>query len=296
MVGFEDYEQAVTGITSGYAFADGVTPRVPYSFMGTIYDEDERNLLLSVLDQEALTMGPQVGAFESEFAGWCDARHAFATTSCTTAMHVATQALGIGEGDEVIVTPNTFIATTLVILKEGGIPIYADIDPRTFNIDPEDIARKITPKTKAIFVVHYAGLVCDMDPIMAIAERHGLSVVEDASHAVGAQYVTEGPYQGRSAGSIGSIGCFSFFANKNLVTGEGVPAGRLAGGDDQNLPCRAQRVEGRGFPQPPHRRSLPGQRRPQERFDLVHPQAAVVDEDAGQAVADGLVQHGRQDR
>ncbi len=214
MAGFEDYEQALTGITSGYAFADGVTPKVPYSFMGTIYD-DERNLLLSVLDQEALTMGPQVGAFESEFAGWCGAKHAFATTSCTTAMHVATQALGIGEGDEVIVTPNTFIATTLVILKEGAIPIYADIDPRTFNIDPENIAKKITPKTKAIFVVHYAGLVCDMDPIMALAGEHGIAVMEDCAHAHGAEY------KGRKAGTIGDIGCFSFHSLKNMAMGEG---------------------------------------------------------------------------
>jgi perosamine synthetase len=131
MPGFEEYEEAITEITSGYAFADGVTPRVPYSYMGAIYDEDERNLLLSVLDQRALTMGPQVSAFEREFGDWCGAKHTFAATSCTTAMHVAAQALGIGEGDEVIVTPNTFIATTLVILKEGGIPIYADIDPRS---------------------------------------------------------------------------------------------------------------------------------------------------------------------
>ena len=215
MASFDDYEQAVTGITSGYAIADGVNPRVPYSFMGTIYDEDERNLLLAVLDQEALTMGPQVGAFESEFASWCDAKHAFATTSCTTAMHVGAQALGIGEGDEVILTPNTFIATTLVILKEGGIPIYADIDPRTFNIDPEDVAKKITAKTKAIFVVHYAGQMCDMDPIMALAKEHGIAVLEDCAHAHGAEY------KGRRAGTVGDIGCFSFHSLKNMAMGEG---------------------------------------------------------------------------
>ena len=98
----------------------------------------------------------------------------FATTSCTTAMHVVAQAFGIRPGDEVIVTPNTFIATTLAILKEGGIPIYADIDPRTYNIDPEEVAKKVTDKTKAIFVVHYGGQMCDMDPIMAIAREHNL--------------------------------------------------------------------------------------------------------------------------
>jgi perosamine synthetase len=215
MPGFEEYEEAVTGITSGYAFADGVTPRVPYSYMGAIYDEEERSLLLSVLDQEALTMGPQVGAFEREFAEWCGAGHAFATTSCTTAMHVAAQALGIGPGDEVIVTPNTFVATTLVILKEGGIPIYADIDPRTYNIDPAEIAKKITSKTKAIFVVHYAGLMCDMDPIMELAGEHGLAVLEDCAHAHGAEY------KGRRAGTIGDVGCFSFHSLKNMTMGEG---------------------------------------------------------------------------
>jgi dTDP-4-amino-4,6-dideoxygalactose transaminase len=215
MTQFEEYKEAVTGITAGYAFNDGVNPRVPYSFMGSIYDDDERQLLLSVLQQDALTMGPQVGAFQKEFANWFGVKHAFATTSCTTAMHVATQALGIKEGDEVIVTPNTFIATTLVILKEGGIPIYADIDPRTYNIDPEQIKRKVTKKTKAIFIVHYAGQMCDMDPIMEIAKEHGLAVMEDCAHAHGSEY------KGRKAGAVGDIGCFSFHSLKNMSLGEG---------------------------------------------------------------------------
>lgn len=212
---FEEYSDAVSGITAGYALDDGIEPKVPYSFMGSIYDEHERELLLSVLEQDALTMGPQVAAFQEGYANFCGVKHAFATTSCTTAMHVATQALGIGEGDEVIVTPNTFVATTLVILKEGGIPIYADIDPRTYNIDPDEIAKKITDKTKAIFVVHYAGQMCEMDPIMELAREHGLPVMADCAHAHGAEY------KGRPAGSVADIACFSFHSLKNLSLGEG---------------------------------------------------------------------------
>lgn len=211
----QDYKDAVTGITSGYAFNDGVDPMVPYSFNGTIFDQDERELLLAVLQQDALTMGPQVAVFQNEFAAWCGVKHAFAVSNCTTAMHVVTQALGIGEGDEVIVTPNTFIATSLVVLKEGGVPVYADIDPRTYNIDPGEIESKITPRTKAIYVVHYAGQMCDMDPIMEIARRHGLPVMEDCAHAHGATY------KGRRAGSIGDFGCWSFHSLKNMALGEG---------------------------------------------------------------------------
>jgi dTDP-4-amino-4,6-dideoxygalactose transaminase len=204
------------GITSSYSMDDGVVLKVAYSFFGSIYDEDERNMAWQAMQQDTLTMGPQVQAFQQAFAAMSDVKHAFAVTNCTTAMHVATQAFGIRPGDEVIVTPNTFIATSLVILKEGGIPVYADIDPRTFNIDPNEIAKKITSKTKAIYVVHYGGQMCDMDPIMEIARAHDLFVLEDCAHTPGAMY------KGRKAGSIGDIGCFSFHSLKNMTTcGEG---------------------------------------------------------------------------
>jgi perosamine synthetase len=212
---FDEYQEAVTGITAGYAFNDGIEPKVPYSFMGAIYDDEERDLLLSVLDQDALTMGPQVSAFEKEFAEYTGVKHAFATTSCTTAMHVATQAMKIGDGDEVIITPNTFISTSLAVIKEGGIPVYADIDPRTYNIDPAEVAKKVTPKTKAIYVVHYAGQMCDMDAIMEIARDNDLFVLEDCAHAHGSEY------KGRKAGSISDFGCFSFHSLKNMTMGEG---------------------------------------------------------------------------
>lgn len=204
------------GITSSYAVDDGVVLKVPYSFFGSIYDDDEKNAAWEAMQQDTLTMGPQVAAFQKEFAAMCGVKHAFAVSNCTTAMHVATQAFGIGPGDEVIVTPNTFIATSLVVLKEGARPVYADIDPRTFNIDPAEIEKKVTPKTKAIYVVHYAGQMCDMDPIMEIARKYNLFVMEDCAHAPGAEY------KGRKAGSIGDIGCFSFHSLKNMTTcGEG---------------------------------------------------------------------------
>ena len=215
MATFDEYQEALTGITAGYAFDDGIEPKVPYSFMGSIFDECEREALLSVLRQDALTMGPQVSAFEREFADWVGAKHAFATSNCTTALHIAAQVLGIGEGDEVVTTPNTFWSTTLVIVKEGGIPVFADIDPRTYNIDPKEIAKKITAKTKAIFVTHFSGLMCDMDPIMELGRQHGIPVMADCAHAHGAEY------KGRQAGSVADICCFSFHSLKTMTMGEG---------------------------------------------------------------------------
>ncbi len=213
------------GITSGYQMNDGVKLKVPYSFFGSIYDEMEEKALLAVLKQESQTMGPQVALFQKEFAQEFTVKHALATSNCTTGMHAATQAMGIKAGDEVIVTPITFIATSLVILKEGAKPVYADIDPKTFNIDPNEIESKITKMTKAIYVVHYGGQMCDMDPIMEIARRHNLFVLEDCAHAHGAKY------KGKQAGSIGDVGVFSFHSLKNMVTlGEG---GMITTSNDQ---------------------------------------------------------------
>ncbi len=204
------------GITSSYEMEDGVQIKVPYSFFGSIYDKDEEEAVLSAMKQDSLTMGPQVQKFQEEFAEMCGVKHAFAVSNCTTGMHLAAQIFDIKEGDEVIVTPNTFIATSLVILKEKAVPVYADIDPMTFNITPEEIEKKITPKTKAIFVVHYGGQMCDMDPIMEIAGKNNLFVLEDCAHTPGAEY------KGRKAGSIGDLASFSFHSLKNMTTlGEG---------------------------------------------------------------------------
>ncbi len=204
------------GITSSYAIDDGVKLKVPYSFMGSIYDKEEEQAVLEAMHQDTLTMGPQVQKFQKAFAQHHGVKHAFAVSNCTTGMHLCTQLFNIQPGDEVIVTPNTFIATSLVVLKEKAIPVYADIDPRTFNISPAEIEKKITPRTKAIYVVHYAGLMCDMDPIMELARRHNLYVLEDCAHAPDAEY------KGRKAGSIGDVGVFSFHSLKNITTcGEG---------------------------------------------------------------------------
>ncbi|MBN2375074.1 MAG: DegT/DnrJ/EryC1/StrS family aminotransferase [Sedimentisphaerales bacterium] len=209
-------EESEGGITSSYETGDGVELKVKYSFFGSIYDEDEKNAVLEAMEQDSLTMGLKVQIFQEDFAKFHDVKHAFAVSNCTTGMHLCTQLFDLKEGDEVIITPNTFIANSLVLLKEKVAPVYADIDPRTFNIDPAEIAKKVTSKTKAIYVVHYAGQMCDMDPIMEIARKHNIFVLEDCAHAHGATY------KGKKAGSVGDAGVFSFHSLKNITTcGEG---------------------------------------------------------------------------
>lgn len=204
------------GITSSYAVDDGVVLKVPYSFFGSIYDENEEKAVLAAMHKDSLTMGPKVQEFQNMFKEKLGVKHALAVSNCTTGLHVIAQAIGLRPGDEVITTPNTFVATSLAIVKEGATPVYADIDPKTFNIDPKSIEKLVTNRTKAIFVVHYGGQVCDMDPIMDIANRYHLIVVEDCAHAPGATY------KGRQAGSIGDFGSFSFHSLKNITTlGEG---------------------------------------------------------------------------
>lgn len=177
------------GITSSYATNDGVKLKVSYSFMGSIYDDAERSAAIAAMAQDSLTMGPKTQEFQDKFAKTHGTKYAFACSNCTTGMHVVTQLFDIKPGDEVIVTPNTFVATSLVILKEGAKPVFADIDPRTFNIDPNDVERKITSKTKAIYVVHYAGQMVDMDPIMEIAHK----ITEGIRAVPGVEAVYEDP-------------------------------------------------------------------------------------------------------
>lgn len=161
--------------------------------------------------------GPKVAAFESAFAAYkgADVPRAVAVNSCTAALHLSILALGVKPGDEVITTPMTFCATANAILHAGATPVLADVDPVTFNIDPALIARKITKKTKAIVPVHFAGRLCDMTAIMKLARAHKLKVIEDCAHAI----ETEG--HGAKAGLFGDAGCFSFYATKNVTTGEG---------------------------------------------------------------------------
>jgi len=202
-------------ITDSYATGDGVELKVPYSFNGSRIGLEEVEAVVHALQQDSLTMGPEVRGLQSEFGEYVGVKHAFAVQSCTAALHLGTSLLHFKPGDEVITTPITFIATSLPLLKKDVVPVFADIDPRTINIDPNKIEALITPKTKAIYVVSYGGHPVDMDPVMDIARKHKLWVLEDAAHSPGAVY------KGRKVGSIADITCFSFHSLKNMTTGEG---------------------------------------------------------------------------
>jgi dTDP-4-amino-4,6-dideoxygalactose transaminase len=163
-----------------------------------------------VLDSQVCILGPKVAELERQVAALSDCKFGVGVSSGTDALLAALMALEIGAGDEVITTSFTFFATAGCVSRTGAKPVFVDIDPRTYNIDPRLIERAITPRTKAIIPVHLYGQMCDMDPIMEIAQRHKLYVIEDAAQAISSTY------KGRKAGSIGHVGCFSFFPSKNL--------------------------------------------------------------------------------
>jgi len=192
---------------------------------GSLYGLEEAQTVIEILRRDAPTCGPEVAAFQSEFAAYIGVEHAVAVTNCTAALELALTALSVGPGDEVITTPLTWIATANAIATRGATVVLADVDPRTLNLSPEAAAAKITPRTRAIIPVHLYGQCVDMDGFMALAEKHGLAIIEDAAHAPG------GEYNGRKAGSLGQIGCFSFHEQKNMSTlGEG---GMVTTDDDQ---------------------------------------------------------------
>jgi dTDP-4-amino-4,6-dideoxygalactose transaminase len=178
-------------------------------------EEAEIDEVVASMRSGWLGSGPKVAAFEADFKRYKDAEHAVALHSCTAALHLSMIAAGIGAGDEVITTPMTFCASVNAILHASGKPVLADIDPVSMNIDPEEVRRKITPRTKAIVPVHIAGRPCDMDSLVAIAREHRLKIIEDCAHAI------ETEYRGLKAGMIGDFGCFSFYVTKNVTTGEG---------------------------------------------------------------------------
>jgi len=186
--------------------------------------EAEAEAVAEAVRSKWLSTGPRTAEFEQRFAEAMRADYAVAVSSCTAALHLAMLAAEIGPGDEVLVPSYTFVASANSILYQGATPVFVDINgPADLNLDIDDLERKITPRTKAILPVHMAGFPADMDRIMSLAARHQLKVIEDACHAIGADYQGEGasPFCGRKAGTIGDAGCFSFFANKNLVAGEG---------------------------------------------------------------------------
>jgi len=172
--------------------------------------------ITGVLESSQFVLGREVAAFEEEFAAYCQVKHAIGVNSGTSALHLALLAAGIGPGDEVITVTFTFVATVAAIVYTGARPVFVDIEPRSFIMDVNQIEKAITPKTKAILPVHLYGQTADMDSILEIARRHQLLVIEDAAQAHGAEY------KGRRAGSMGDLGCFSFYPGKNLgAYGEG---------------------------------------------------------------------------
>jgi dTDP-4-amino-4,6-dideoxygalactose transaminase len=179
--------------------------------------KDEVNVAIQgILESCQFTLGSEVAAFEEEFATYCQAQYGIGVNTGTSALHLALLAAGIGPGDEVITVPFTFVATVAAIYYTGATPVFVDINPRTFTIDVKAIESAITERTKAILPVHLYGQPADMDPILEIAKRHGLVVIEDAAQAHGAEY------KGKRVGSIGDMGCFSFYPGKNLgAYGEG---------------------------------------------------------------------------
>jgi dTDP-4-amino-4,6-dideoxygalactose transaminase len=178
-------------------------------------ERPEIDEVLAVMESGWLGTGPRVAQFERDFSLYKGAKHAAALNSCSAALHLSILAAGIKSGDEVITTPLTFCATINAIIHAGGVPILADVDPLTMNIDPEQVRAKITSRTRAILPVHFAGRPCDMDSLCAIAKEYDLRIIEDCAHAI------ETEYKGRKAGTIGDFGCFSFYVTKNIITGEG---------------------------------------------------------------------------
>jgi dTDP-4-amino-4,6-dideoxygalactose transaminase len=184
-------------------------------FGSPLIEDAEIEEVIACLKSGWIGTGPRVAQFEADFAAYKGVPQAVALNSCTAALHLSFLVANLQPGDEVITTPLTFCATVNAIIHAGAIPVLADVDPLTMNIDPNEIERRITSHTRAIAPVHFAGRACDMDAIMRIAQKHNLKVIEDCAHAI------ETEYKGHKAGTFGDFGCFSFYSTKNIVTGEG---------------------------------------------------------------------------
>lgn len=180
-----------------------------------IIETPEIDEVVASMESGWIGTGPKVHQFEEMFREYKTSNYAMALNSCTAGLHLSMLSIGIKPGDEVIVPTMTFAATANAVIHAGGIPVFADCEKDTMNIDPLDIERKITKKTKAIIPVHFAGRPCNMDAIMDIAKKYNLKVIEDCAHAI------EAEYHGKKTGTFGDLGCFSFYVTKNIVTGEG---------------------------------------------------------------------------
>ena len=193
-----------------------IQPKGNFLVFGSPVIEDEEILeVVSCMKSGWLGTGPKVSQFENDFKAYKNACFAIAVNSCTAALHLSMLAAGLKPGDEVITTALTFCATVNAIIHAGATPVLVDVQPDTMNIDPTQIVRVITDKTRAILPVHFAGRPCEMDSIMTIAKEHNLKVIEDCAHSI------EGEYKGVKTGNFGDFGCFSFYVTKNITTGEG---------------------------------------------------------------------------
>ncbi|MFV0442781.1 MAG: DegT/DnrJ/EryC1/StrS family aminotransferase [Planctomycetaceae bacterium] len=199
--------------------------------------DDIHAAVLAVLDSQKFVLGEEVAALEQETAAYVDAKHAIGCASGTDALILALEALEIGPGDEVITTPFSFFATASCIERVGARPVFVDIDPVTYNLDPQAVAAAITPKTRAIIPVHLFGQCADMEPLWRLSVLHSLAIIEDAAQAIGASY------HGRRAGVLGTVGCFSFFPTKNLG---GAGDGGLMTTDDPDVAARLKRLRVHG--------------------------------------------------
>lgn len=211
---------------------------VPEYGLGALYGFEEMEAIAAALQQNGYEGGAILREFEQEFCEYTGAKHAVGTVSGTMALHMATHVLNLGPGDEVVCTPQTFQATMLPFLARKVAVRFGDIEPETLCVDPETIEAQITRRTKAIYVMHYGGLPCDMDPIMRIARKRKLPVVEDAAHAPGADY------HGRKIGCIADLTCFSFGSLKNMTT---LGRGGMITTHDERLAERLRDLRGRGF-------------------------------------------------
>ncbi|HID24458.1 MAG TPA: DegT/DnrJ/EryC1/StrS family aminotransferase, partial [Planctomycetaceae bacterium] len=223
-------------ITADAPLPDGV-PFVDLSFQYAPLHDAIREAMERVLASQAFILGQEVETFEEHVAEYCDSQFAVGCASGSDALLLALMALDIGPGDEVITTPFSFFATASCITRTGAKPVFVDIDPASFNLDPAKVEDAVTPRTRAILPVHLFGQCAEMEPLWRIAVRNGLAIIEDACQAIGAEY------RGRRAGVLGTLGCFSFFPTKNLG---GAGDGGIITTDDADLASRLRRLRMHG--------------------------------------------------
>jgi len=193
-----------------------IKPREKFLPIATaVFGEEEKKEIIETLESGWITLGPRTKKFEEDLVNYIGARYAVALNSCSAALHLALLAAGVGKGDEVITTPFTFAATVNAILHTGAKPIFVDIESDTLNIDASKVERAITKKTRMLLPVHYGGYPVDLDTFQSLAKKYGLLLIEDAAHAIGAEY------KGKKIGTIGDMTCFSFHPVKNMTTGDG---------------------------------------------------------------------------